>query len=250
MRNMKTSGCFLFIALLLSVSPMLFAEAAETAEDGPFHTQVKGYDVRSIHAAADHIMFKTLSLSKIQKDDSAETASRVDALTGRIEAASADKITFIFSVYYVDENTCGVRIYAFQKPGVADLKKFCQLIYDKTIQRLEQKKAQEKAPENVNAEAMEFSGEYDLTVDAMYKVMNETANYAGLGHSTRIRNRFTIEGAFTSGETQFSYKAYLVEDNKLKFRFWRNSPSETADGDRYIYETIRKEFQRQLKLAR
>ncbi|MHC4552797.1 MAG: hypothetical protein ACYSUT_08540 [Planctomycetota bacterium] len=246
MRNTKTLGYVMLAASLLCWSPMVFSQ---TAEDAEFHTLVKDYDVKLIYVAADHVMFNSLSLTRKKDEDCNCSTNKADALTGRIEATSADGITFAFRIHYLDETTCGVWIEATQDSGVAaDLAKYCQLIYDKTVQRLAQKPTPADADPATDAEPMEFAGDYDLSIAAIYKVMNETANHVGVGHSVRTRNNFTVEGAFTSSQTQFNYKAYLVADNKLKFRFWKSSRD--IEGDRYIYETVRKEFQKQLKLAR
>ena len=139
MRNNKMIGCLIVTAALLFAAPVL----AEAGDNGPFHTLLKGYDVKTIHAAADHVMFSTLSLARQKSEDANYVASRADVLTGRIDAVSADGILFYFSVYYLDENSCNVRVRAFQKMGVPAaipkemLKKYCQLIYDKTVERLE-----------------------------------------------------------------------------------------------------------------
>ncbi len=253
MRKNRLQGTILPAMLMIGVlviSPVAMAEEAvsETAYDAPFHTLLKDFSVRQIHTAATHVMFGQLSLARKKGDDCNCTSNKADFLTGRIEATSADGVTFVFRVHYLDETTCGLWIHAIQDSEVpADLKKYCQMIYDRTSEQLVKMQAQHTSPEPVDIEPMEFTGEYKLSIEAMYKVMNETANRAGVGHGTSRRNRYTVEGSYTSGQTRFNYKAYLAGHNKLKFRFWKSGTGGAdLDGQRYIYETICKEFAQQL----
>ena len=64
MRKVKTLGCVMLAAVVLCSSPMVFAEAGQSTDDVPFQMLLKGYDVKSIHAAADHVMFGSLSLAR------------------------------------------------------------------------------------------------------------------------------------------------------------------------------------------
>lgn len=228
--------------------------AAETAESvqadasAPFHTILKDYTVKQIHSAAYDVLFDELMLAKVKSDDCNCTSNKADLLTGRIIAASADGITFVLRVHYLDENSCGLWIHAAQESDVpADFKKYCQLIYDRTLQALVKMRAENDDADVVEDEKMEFEGQYKMAIEQIYKIINDTANAVRLGHNTSTRNRFTVAGNFISGNAQFSYKAYMVADDKLKFRFYANSRS-TAEGQRYIYDTIYKEFQQQIKL--
>lgn len=241
----------LFIGMLAFPS-ILSAEAAEAVKlsgDAQFHTLLKDATVRQIHAAATQVMFTQLSLTRKKSEDCNCTSNKADFLTGRIEAASADGVTFVVRVHYLSETTCGLWIHAYQDSEVpADLKKYCQMIYDRTAEQLEKIQAQQTLPEPDHIEPMEFSADYNLSIEAIYKVMSETANRTGVGHGTSRRNRYAVEGNYTSGQTRFNYKAYLAGHNKLKFRFWKSGTSrEEIDGQRYIYETICKEFTRQLE---
>lgn len=255
MRNTGMTGLFAAVIGMFccccGTGVVFAAESADpvaAASEAPFHTILKGYTVRRIHTAAKEVIFNQLSLAKKKSDDCNCTSSKADLFTGRIEATSADGITFVFRIHYLDEAACGIWIGATQDSDVpGDLKMYCQMISDRTIARLKEMDKQQDRSDNPEGGLLEFSAEYNLSVKAMYKVINETANQAGIGHSTRTRNPFMLEGNFTSGHTRFSYKAYLVADDKLKFRFWSDTRTPT-DGQRYIYETIYKEFQRQLKL--
>lgn len=253
MRNSRQMGWILPVLVVVGLATAVFGEAAggEKPVGGqlPFHTLLKDYDVRQIHAAACDVMFKSLSLAKVhpKEEDCNCMASRADALTGRIEATSADGIRFTVSIHYLDETTCGIWIHASQTSGVpADLAAYCQMIHDRTVQRLKQKPPRPADAAPTPAEPMEFGGPYEMSVEAMFSVMNQIANTLNLGHNIQTRNGFTVCGQLTSGQVQFSYKAYLVGDHKLKFRFWNNG-SGTPDGDRYIYECVCREFEKILK---
>ncbi len=255
MRMTKTAGLFIVVVGMIfgccGGGTVLAAESAESvaaASELPFHTILKNYTVREIYDAAYDVIFGQLGLSKKKSEDCNCSSNKADLLTGRIEALSADGITFVVRAHYLDEQTCGVWIHATQESDAGgDLKKYCQLIYDRTIGLLEEKKQPEKTVSGAGGGAMEFSAEYNMSTEQLYKIINDTANRVGIGHNASTRNRFTVIGNFISGQTQFDYKGYMVADDKLKFRFSLNGRG-ADEAERYMYETIYNEFQRQLKL--
>ena len=217
------------------------------ASESPLHTVLNNYTVREIYDAAYDVIFGSLGLSKKKSEDCNCSSNKADLLTGRIEALSADGITFVFRIHCLDEHSCGVWIHAQQDSDVpGDLKKYSQLIYDRTIRKLQEKDQLNESVGGADG-GMAFSAEYKMSIEQMYKVINDTANQVGIGHNTSTRNRFTVIGNFISGQTQFDYKGYMVADDKLKFRFSLNGRG-ADEAQRYMFETIYNEFQRQLKL--
>lgn len=254
MRNGRTQRLLITLGIIMISGVNGWAETAAAlpaaASEMPFHTLVKDYTAQQIFHAAYDVMFKQLGLAKKKSQDCQCSANRVDLLTGRIEAMSADGISFTFRVHYLDEHSCGVWIHAVQDSEVpADLRTYCKMIFDRTAEKLAESNLAVEAAGGEEAAAMEFSGEYEWSIEQIYSAIREMTNHVKIGHNIRTRNEFTLAGNLISGDTRFSYKAYRVADDKLIFQFSRDSKGH-EEAERYIFEKIYQEFQRQLDLLK
>ena len=246
---------YMTLSLVIVGVVNLFGAGQIRAEEMPsattLYTVLQETAVQDIYEAGYDVIFGQLKLAKKKNEDCNCSTNKADMLTGRLEALSADNITFILRIHYLEEGACGLWIRASQDSDVpADLKMYCGLIQDRIIRQLNDKKKQTGSTAGSEHKEMDFDAEYNLSIEQLYGIVSDTANQIRIGHNVATRNRFTLIGNFISGNTQFSYKAYMVADDKLKFRFWLSSSGAPEDSERYMFETIHEAFQKQLNAVR